>query len=307
LLATLALGAVATPMPWTILWLAVPLVVAISLLICWRWGLWGVLVPLVALGAMAVFAGPLASWAWWIPAASLTGSWMGLREEGGGPASGERAWMMLPVLLLAAGLPWTMTYPQVVGDLDRQLQNGDRDLLKMAGEAGYQGERLRTFERVVAESVALRHRYLPHVLPTFLFGWVTFLVIAGRKIAAQIARRLKWPDLSHGRLLDWRLPDGAIWLLIAGLGLVLTGLHGWLPSAWTLLIIPALGYCVQGMAVVQSLLIVRGIPSSIVILTLLFIVLMALPVFLPATVCVGLSDIWLDYRRLEAVAGGDPS
>jgi hypothetical protein len=84
-------------------------------------------------------------------------------------------------------------------------------------------------------------------------------------------------------------------------------LPGWLPSASTLLIIPALGYCVQGMAVVQSLLLVRGIPSSIVLLTLLFIVLMAFPVFLPATVCVGLSDIWLDYRRLEAVYDGDLS
>ena len=49
-------------MPWTILWLAVPSVVAISLLICWRWGLWGVLAPLAALGAVVVFAGPLASW-----------------------------------------------------------------------------------------------------------------------------------------------------------------------------------------------------------------------------------------------------
>jgi hypothetical protein len=307
LIAALGLFAAATPMPWTILWLAVPSVVAISLLICWRWGLWGVLVPLAALGAVVLFAGPLASWAWWIPAAALTGSWMGLREEGGGPASGERAWMMLPVLLLAAGLPWTQSYSQVVGDIDRQLQQGDRDLLQTARDVGYQGERLHTLERMVSDGGALRRRYLPHTLPTLLFVWVALLVVAGRKVAAQIARRLKWPDLSHGRLSDLRLPDGAIWLLIAGLGLVLAGPHSWLPSAWTLLIVPALGYCVQGMAVVQSLLLVRGVPSSIVILTLLFIVLMAFPVFLPATVCVGLSDIWLDYRRLEAVANGDLS
>jgi len=294
-------------MPWTILWLAVPSVVAVSLLICWRWGLWGVLVPLAALGAVVLFAGPLASWAWWIPAAALTGSWMGLREEGGGPASGERAWMMLPVLLLAAGLPWTQSYSQAVSEIDRQLQQGDRDLLQTARDVGYQGERLHTLERMVSDGGALRLRYLPHTLPSLLFIWVALLVVAGRKVAAQIARRLSWPDLSHGRLSDWRLPDGAVWLLIVGLGLVLAGPHNWLPSAWTLLIVPALGYCVQGMAVVQSLLLVRGVPSSIVILTLLFIVLMAFPVFLPATVCVGLSDIWLDYRRLEAVANGDHS
>lgn len=305
LLAALALGAVATPMPWTTLWLAVPLVVAVSLLVCWRWGLWGVIVPLAALGLVVALAGPLASWAWWIPAAALTGSWMGLREEGGGPASGERAWMLLPVLLLAAGLPWTVSYPNFVAEIQHAWDESDRGALQTARDMGYQGERLQTVERVIADWGAMRRQGLPYAMPTILFGWVALLVMAGRKLAAQLARRMRWPDLSQGRLLDWRLPDGAIWLLIAGLGLVLTGFHAWLPTAWTLLVIPAVGYCVQGMAVVQSLLLVRGIPSSIVILTLLFIVLMAFPVFLPATVCVGLSDIWLDYRRLEAAYDGD--
>ena len=50
----------------------------------------------------------------------------------------------------------------------------------------------------------------------------------------------------------------------------------------------------------RQLLVVWGV-------SLLFIVLMAFPVFLPATVCVGLSDIWLDYRRLEAAYDGDLS
>lgn len=306
LLALLGVGTAVGPMPWAVLWLAVPLAAAISLLVCWRWGLWGVLAPVAALGAVMVFAGPLASWAWWIPAASLTGSWMGLREEGGGPASGERAWMLLPVLLLAAGLPWTASYPETVSGVDRQLQQEEQEILRSAREM-YQGERLRALERFVSDGTRLRPTIVRNGLPVMLFGWMALLVIAGRKIAAQIARRLKWPELSHARLLDWRLPDGAIWLLIAGLGLVLSGLHGWLPSAYTLLTVPIVGYCVQGLAVVQSLLLLRGIPPSIVVLTLLFIVLMAFPVFLPATICVGLSDIWLDYRRLEAVPDGDLS
>lgn len=309
LLLLLLLGAlaVASPLPWAVLWLVIPVVVAIALLTCWRWGLWGVLVPVISLAAVAIFVGPMETWAWWIPAAALTGSWMGLREEGGGPASGERAWMMLPILLLAASLPWTLTYPEVVSSVDRLLQSSDRDFIQASRDMGYPRERLRTFERVLADGSVLRTRYLPYALPAVLFFWVASLVVAGRKLSSHIAARLKWPDLSHGRLSDWRLPDGAIWLLIIGLGLLLLGFKGWLPSAWTLLVVPALGYCVQGMAVVQSLLIVRGVPSSIVLLTLLFIVLMAAPVFLPATVCVGLSDIWLDYRRLETVADGDLS
>ena len=304
LLVVLGLFAAAIPMPWGALCFAVPFVVALSLLVCWRWGLWGVLVPLLSLGAVVVLAGPFAIWAWWIPAASLSGSWMGLREEGGGPASGERAWMLLPVLLLAAALPWTVSYPQEMAHLDREMQNEVQGALKET-RTSYRGDRLEAIESALTDTRDWLHRALPSVWPAVLFGWIALLVAAGRNIAAQLARRLKWPDLSHGRLLDWRLPDGAIWLVIAGLGLFLTGLHGWLPSAVTLLLVPAVGYCVQGLAVVQSLLLVRGIPSSIVALTLLFIVIMAFTVFLPAAVCVGVSDIWLDYRRLEAAYDGD--
>src|SRR5204863_5574868 len=121
------------------------------------------------------------------------------------------------------------------------LQQGDRELLQTARDVGYQGERLHMLERTLSEYGALRLRYLPNALPSLLFIWVALLVVAGRKVAAQIARRLRWPDLSHGRLSDLRLPDGAVWFLIAGLGLVLAGPHSRLPSAWTLLIVPALG------------------------------------------------------------------
>lgn len=307
LIAGLALCAAATPPPWSVLWLAVPFAVAAALLLCWRWGPWGVLVPVVALGAVLLLAGPLAVWAWWIPAAGLTGSWMGLREEGGGPASGRRAWMLLPMLLLAGVLPWTRSYPDFVTSMDRQLREGDRELLQTSRDIGYQGERLRGVERSLAEVAQVRSRYLPHVMPSALFVWMAVLVVAGRDLSSRIAARLRWPDLTRGRFSDWRLPDGAIWLLLGGLGLVLAGFRDTLPTAWTLLIVPALGYCVQGIAVVESLLIVRGVPPSIVVLTLLFVLLMAFPVFLPATVCVGLSDIWLDYRRLEAAPDGDLS
>ena len=197
-------------------------------------------------------------------------------------------------------------YGRLVAGLDRWFHLIDQEMLEFYRQLGYQGERLNAVDRSLREVAALRTRALPHVLPTALFLWMATLVAAGRGLASRFARRLRWPDVRAGRLAEWRLPDVAIWLLLLGLALLLSRWAGWTTSAWTLLIVPALGYCVQGMAVVQSLLIVRGIPSSIVILTLLFIVII-FPVFLPATVCVGLSDIWLDYRRLEAVANGDLS
>jgi hypothetical protein len=307
LLAALTLCALATPQPWGILWLAVPAAVATALLLCWRWGRWGGLVPASLLALALLVAGPGAVWAWWIPVAALSGTWMGLREEGGGPTLGQRAWTLLPLLLLAAGLPWTLTYPRLVAGLDQRLRDGDRELLQTSREIGYQGERLQSLERVVAESASLRSRYLKHVVPSVLFAWMALLVVAGRRMSSRIASRLHWPDLSRGRLSDWRLPDGAVWLLIGGLALVLVGFEAWLPTAWTLLIVPALGYCVQGIAVVESLLLVRSVPPAIINLTLLFVFVMASPVFLLTTVCLGLSDIWLDYRHLEAVPDRDSS
>ena len=96
-------------------------------------------------------------------------------------------------------------------------------------------------------------------------------------------------------------------MFLGGLALVLSDLKSWVPTAWTLLIVPSLGYCVQGIAVVESLLLMRGVPPSIITLTLLFVLVMAFPVFVLTTVCVGLSDVWLDYRRVEALPDGGPS
>jgi len=244
--------------------------------------------------------GPFAAWSWWLPVAALTGSWMGLREEGGGPASGQRAWMLLPILLLAAMLPWTVTYPSLAQDFETTLQSGDREIIRVAQVNGYRGERLRAFEHTITQSAGWRKRFLSYLLPTLLFMWMAFLVVAGRDLSSRVASRLRWPDLSRARFIDWRLPDGAIWLLIAGLALALGGARPWTPTAWTLLIVPGLGYCAQGIAVVESLLLLRGVSPSIITLTLLFIFVMALPVFVLATTCIGLSDVWLDYRRLEA-------
>jgi hypothetical protein len=294
-------------MPWGGLWVLVPAAVAVSFLCAWRWGGWGVLAPVALFGTAMAIEGPFSIWVWWIPVASLTGTWMGLREEGGGPPAGERAWMLLPVLLLAAMLPWMARYTDLVANFDRWLRVRDREVLALYRQVGYEGDRLQAMERALSESAAMRKRALPHVLPTAIFIWMVALIGAGRGLASRLARRLRWPDLSPGRLADWRLPDAALWLLLLGLALLVMRWPTWSPTAWTLLINLGLGYCVQGIAVVESLLLARGVPPSIIVLTFVFVFAMATPVFLLATVCVGVSDVWLDYRRLEAVPDGDPS
>ncbi len=301
LVAALTVSALQTPMPWGVLWLMVPLSVAASMLWAWRFGAWGVAIPVALFAAAVAREGPLSLWVWWIPVACLSAVWMGMREEGGGPSGGERAWMLLPVLLLAAGLPWALRYPDFIARVERELKAGDAQLVAFCEQLGYQGERLASLKRTIGENATLRQHALPHVLPSVLFVWVALLIGAGRAVASRVATALRWPALSSARLREWRLPDGAIWVFLLGLALVIAPLPSWAPTAWTLLINTLLGFCVQGVAVVESLLLARGVPPSIIVLTMLFVFTVAMPVFMLTTAAVGLSDVWLDYRRLEPV------
>lgn len=301
LVAALALFAVQTPTPWARLWVLVPGTVAVSILAGWRFGGYGVLLPLVLLAATVLIEGPFSLWAWWLPATSLTGVWMGLREEGGGPTAGERAWMLLPALLLAASLPWTLHYSDLVVRVTAELTASDAELIAWGKQMGASTERLVSLQRAIEDQAKLRDQVLPHVLPTVLFVWVALLVSAGRSISSWMTGVLRWPPLSRARLRGWRLPDGALWLLLASLGLLVLEWREWTGTAWTLLLNTALGYCVQGIAVVESLLLARGVPPSIIVLTMLFVFAVAMPVFMLTTVALGLSDVWLDFRRLEPV------
>ena len=305
LIVLLALLALATPMPWGALWLAVPVVVAVSLLSAWRFGSWSLVLPVLLVGGAIALAGPTSLWAGWLPVAALTGAWYGLREEGEGPGSGERAWMLLPLLLLAAALPWAPTYPATIARLQHEATIGDAQFIDLARQVGYEPSQVGTLQRTLSDNATLREHAMPNVLPTALFLWIALLVMSGRALASRVAHGFHWPPLSRARLADWRLPDGAIWVFLIGLGLLVAGWAPWAPTAWTLMLSAGLGFCIQGIAVVESLLLARGVPPSIILLSMLFVLALAMPVFLLTTAALGLSDVWLDYRRLEWSADDD--
>jgi len=228
--------------------------------------------------------------------------WMGLREEGAETSSGERAWMLLPLLLLAAGLPRIAAYPRLVADVEGRMSQFDQQVIETGRQVGYSADRLAGLQRSIEEGADARHHTLAQVLPTAIFLWVALLVYAGRSLSARLARGLRWPPLTRGRLREWRLPDAALWTFLAGLALLLTPWSAWLGTGWTLLLNAGIGFCVQGIAVVESWMLARGVPASIIALTLLFVFAVALPVFVLAAAAMGLSDAWLDFRRLEPAA-----
>jgi len=320
LLLMLAVPAMFTGGPWALLWLAVPGVVAGTLLAAWRFGRWGGLVPVAALAGAAAVASPGAWWPWWAPATALTGAWMGWREERSSFVGG-RAWMLMPVLALAAVLTLLPGYNARIERLDGSLRVQDpqfaKGLIEMAADPS-SSWMVKSWLQVPEVTDAVVHQWvgswaearrkvLPNMVPSLLFAWMALLVVAGRALAGRVAGLLGWPPLTRMRFGEWRLPDGAIWTFLAGLALLLAPLPEMSPAGWTLLINSGLGFCFQGIAIVESLLIARGIPLPVVVLTLTFVFLVAWPLFVMTAAVLGLSDVWLDYRRLEASPDADVS
>lgn len=306
----LLFGALASPWPWALLWLGIPVTVAASLLLAWRFGRGAIALPLVlavlALAARVVAGESVPLWLTaWAPFASLCGVWMGWREEGGGPASGERAWMFVPLLLLASSLPLMPGFPAAVARLDARMRvEQERMLSTMKPDdvpAAFR-DALRQASALPAEE---RQKSLVLMIPNAMFVWMVLLSVTGRALAARLAGLLNWPSLSRSSLVAWRLPDAALVPLIVGIGLMVFADRAVHPTALTLLLHVVLGYSVQGVAVVESVLLSRGMSPAFVALTMLFVIAVSLLWILPAVAVVGLSDVWLDYRRMEPSSEGE--
>jgi hypothetical protein len=295
----LALGAWQTGGLWGNLWLLVPLTAATSILLAWRFGAWATGLPLAVLGVSAASLPHDPLWMGWLPAAALTGVWIGLREESG-TTLGQRMWMLLPLLAVAAALPWAAGYARAVDSLEEQMAAMDGQVMDFYRQLGLSADRLQALQGTLRESAELRTRALPNALPTVLFVWVALLVQAGRATAARVAGWLRWPAMAPGRLAELRLPDAVLWLLLLGLALLVTRIQAWTPTAYTLTAAAALGYCLQGVSVIQSLMLARGFSPYLVAVLIAFVLVMAPPAFVLLVATVGVSDVWLDFRKLES-------
>ena len=302
---SLVLSALVTPWPWAALWLAVPAVVAASLLLAWRFGPRAMALPvLLAVGAALLEAFPAAglrSWhLLWLPVAAWTGVWMGTREEGGGPSLGERAWMHAPILAAAFALPLLPGMSQALTRVEAQARVEEQQMLATLPGPSKPGTMRQMMEDSAKLPAADRVRMLSFFAPNLLFGWMVMLVAAGRSLAARLAAWRGWPPLSTSPVSAWRLPDLALAPLIAGLAIALFATPPWWPGAALLLGQSALGYSVQGLAVAHSALLSRGVAPAFILLVMVFLFVFTLPVFLPSAALLGLSDVWLDYRRQES-------
>jgi len=305
MLGSLALSALVTPWPWAALWLAVPAVVAASLLLSWRFGPSALALPvLLAVGSGVLVAFPIAGLRpWhllWLPVVSWTGAWMGMREEGGGPGLGARAWMHVPILAAAFTLPLLPGMSEALTRVEARARVEEQQMLATIPGPAKPGTMRQMMEDSAKLPAADRVRMLSFFSPNLVFGWMVLLVAAGRSLAARLGAWRGWPPLSSAPLSSWRLPDAALAPLIAGLAIALFATPAWWPGAALLLGQSAMGYSVQGLAVAHSALLARGVAPAFILLLMVFLFVFTLPVFLPSAALLGLSDVWLDYRRLES-------
>lgn len=213
--------------------------------------------------------------------------------------------MLVPLLGLAAALPLAPGFPVAMGRLDARIVAEQEMVMKSVPAKDVPAAWVEAKKQFDATPADERRKFWVLMVPNMLFVWSAMLVMAGRALAARFATVLGWPPLSRSPLYLWRLPDAALVPLIVGIALLVFTGPVMQPSAATLLVISVLGYSVQGVAVVESLLLSRGMPPVFVALTVLFVIAVSLLWILPAVAVVGLSDVWLDYRKLEPAPEGE--
>jgi hypothetical protein len=292
----MALGALETPAPWHVLWLAVPGLGAIGYLgnmHRWRWG-W--LAPLGAAAWMVITGVYGSIWAWLLVGGVASASLLGLARGQGAPSS-RGLWALLPLLSLAIAFPFSSLYQpamdaasQSVEQLSQQAYQGYRQMGLQEGSLGEMTEWLH--QATVVWTWLVRH-----LLPTLLFVFGAVLVALAVLLARRTALAGGRPLVGVEPFARFRLPEGAIWVMLVALAMIALRRPELIPPGVNLALCVGLGYCLQGVAVLDFALLARGLPPGIIWVLFLFVVLFAVPVLAVTSTGLGLIDVWLDLRR----------
>ena len=291
----MALGALDTPPPWHVLWLAVPGLGAIGYLgnlHRWRWG-W--VAPLVA-AAWMVIAGVYDSiWAWLLVGGVASASLLGLARGQGAPAS-RGLWAFLPLLSLSIAFPFSSLYQPAVDAASRRVESLSQEAYVAYQKMGLQEGSLGEMTEMLHNATLAWTWLVRHLLPTLLFVFGAVLVALAVLLARRAARATGKP-VSGEPFARFRLPEGAIWVMLTALAMIALRRPELLPPGVNLALCVGLGYCLQGIAVLDFALLARGLPPGIIWVLFLFVVLFAVPVLAVTSTGLGLIDVWLDLRR----------
>jgi hypothetical protein len=134
--------------------------------------------------------------------------------------------------------------------------------------------------------------------PARLFPGLTAVgSVAALAVAWWAFGRLSGLGRPLGSLKEFRFPDALVWLLIAGLALLLIPIAGWAPRLGSnLLVFIGALYALRGLAVMVGLVLAM-VGSNVAVLVVLTVVAVLLyPIVVAGTLLLGVTDTWLDLR-----------
>jgi uncharacterized protein YybS (DUF2232 family) len=164
-------------------------------------------------------------------------------------------------------------------------------------------EYYRASETVSAETLIMLERTLsqmqvivPLIMPAMLGSLVVFVIwftmVAGNTVLQRLQGNMPWPAYRF-----WQLPDRLIWLVIVTGVLALLPLDQLRTIAINTILLLAIIYCFQGLAIAVFFMDKWKVP---VFLRAFFYVMLILQSFgTVILLLLGIADIWFDTRRLQ--------
>lgn len=150
-----------------------------------------------------------------------------------------------------------------------------------------------------SDVVVQRAAELPALLFPALLGVASLASLA---LGWWAYRRLSGRGEPLGRLPEFRFPDLLVWLLIAGLVLVVVPPGSWAPRVGgNLILFMGALYALRGLAVTLALVGLHA--PTLVVLALVGVVLW--PIMMAGTLLVGVTDTWVDLRAASRAAGDE--
>jgi hypothetical protein len=299
----MAAGALETPEPWSTLWIAVPVLGALGYL-GGLYGLWiGWMSPLLALGWALALPDRVSVWGWVLVGATVSAQLGGMsRRQGISP--GGRLWSLLPLLGLTVAFPFSSLYEPAVRAASAGVEKFGEEAYKSYAALGLEGGTLSELAAQVQQATKVFSWVVGHLLPFLLFGWAACLVALAILLAGRAARAVGRPLAPGAGFVSFRLPEGAVWLLLLGLASIAARQPQLLPAGVNLVACLGLGYCLQGMAVIDFTMLARGFAPGMISVLFVFVMFFALPVLAVTSTGLGVADIWLDVRRRVRESGG---
>ena len=171
------------------------------------------------------------------------------------------------------------------GELDWAITSQYRELANTLAESWPGG--------VSSDVVELAAQMQARLFPAFL----AVASVAALGVAWWVYGRLTQRGRRLGRLTEFRFPDGLLWLLIAGLALLVLPLEAWGTRLGSnLLFFMGALYALRGLAVLIALVLGLVGPQLPVLIALGVVGVLLYPIVVAGTLLLGVTDTWLDLR-----------